>query len=102
MKTQFVGAFLAVWANLALTQAFYSPKDDVLNLTPQNFGPAILDTDVKELTFSFLSSITNTRFTIALSCRRVLCTMVWSLSKTSSRMEKGCNQLEGPCFYGCC
>lgn len=48
MKTQFVGAFLAVWANLALTQAFYTAKDDVLELTPQNFGGAILDTDVNK------------------------------------------------------
>ncbi|KAK4512730.1 uncharacterized protein ATC70_003436 [Mucor velutinosus] len=45
MKTQFVGAFLAVWANIALTQAFYGPRDDVTELTPHNFGPAILDTD---------------------------------------------------------
>lgn len=47
MKTQLVGALLTVWANLALTNAFYSPRDDVLELTPQNFGGAILDTDVK-------------------------------------------------------
>ena len=47
MKTQFVGALLAVWANLALTHAFYGARDDVLELTPQNFGSAILDTDVK-------------------------------------------------------
>jgi hypothetical protein len=46
MKTHFVGALLTVWANLALTQAFYGPKDDVTELSPQNFGPAILDTDV--------------------------------------------------------
>ncbi|GAN02072.1 thioredoxin domain containing protein [Mucor ambiguus] len=45
MKTQFVGALLAVWANIALTQAFYGPRDDVTELTPHNFGPAILDTD---------------------------------------------------------
>lgn len=46
MKTQVVGALLAVWTNLALTQAFYGPKDDVTELSPLNFGPAILDTDV--------------------------------------------------------
>jgi hypothetical protein len=46
MKTQLVGALLTVWANLALTQAFYGPKDDVTELSPLNFGPAILDTDV--------------------------------------------------------
>ncbi|CEP12011.1 hypothetical protein [Parasitella parasitica] len=45
MKTQFASALLAVWANLALTQAFYGPRDDVTELTPHNFGPAILDTD---------------------------------------------------------
>jgi hypothetical protein len=48
MKTQFAGALLAVWANLALTQAsFYGAKDDVQQLTPNNFGAAILDTDVR-------------------------------------------------------
>lgn len=46
MKTQLFGAFLTVWANIALTQAFYGPRDDVTELTPHNFGPAILDTDV--------------------------------------------------------
>ncbi|KAL7324829.1 hypothetical protein PS15p_209966 [Mucor circinelloides] len=45
MKTQLFGAFLTVWANIALTQAFYGPRDDVTELTPHNFGPAILDTD---------------------------------------------------------
>ncbi|KAI8642221.1 hypothetical protein BD408DRAFT_367073 [Parasitella parasitica] len=45
MKTQVVGTLLAVCANLALTQAFYGPRDDVTELTPHNFGPAILDTD---------------------------------------------------------
>lgn len=47
MKTQIVGAFLTICANIALTHAFYGARDDVLELTPQNFGGAILDTDVK-------------------------------------------------------
>lgn len=58
MKTQFLGALLAVWANLALTQAaFYGPKDDVQELTPNNFGAAILDTDVSHFPVALFFSL---------------------------------------------
>ncbi|GAA5813602.1 hypothetical protein MFLAVUS_007085 [Mucor flavus] len=45
MKTPILGALLTICANLALTQAFYTEKDDVVQLDPQNFGSALLDTD---------------------------------------------------------
>lgn len=46
MKAPLLSALLTVIANAALTHAFYGPSDNVLELTPQNFGPAILDTNV--------------------------------------------------------
>lgn len=58
MKTPILGALLTICANLALTQAFYTEKDDVVQLDPQNFGSALLDTDVKITPF-FLSSFSN-------------------------------------------
>jgi hypothetical protein len=52
MKTPTI--LLALVANLALTQAsFYGPKDDVKELTPQNFGAAILDTDVNDISIPY-------------------------------------------------
>ncbi|KAI8884984.1 thioredoxin-domain-containing protein [Backusella circina FSU 941] len=45
MKTHLFGTALAILANIALSQAFYTDRDDVLSLTPQSFGSAILDTD---------------------------------------------------------
>lgn len=68
MKTQFVGAFLAVWANIALTQAFYGPRDDVTELTPHNFGPAILDTDVSLHFTSIICKYLLYIFWIAIGC----------------------------------
>jgi hypothetical protein len=46
MKAQLFSTALAFIANIALSQAFYSDRDDVLSLTTKNFGSAILDTDV--------------------------------------------------------
>ncbi|KAI7906435.1 uncharacterized protein BX663DRAFT_427969 [Cokeromyces recurvatus] len=45
MKIKFISTLLAVYANLILIQAFYGPKDNVVELTPQNFRNAILDSD---------------------------------------------------------
>jgi hypothetical protein len=41
IKTRFVGALLTVFTNLTLTQFFYGLKNDITELSSQNFGPAI-------------------------------------------------------------
>lgn len=47
MKVQYLSTtLLTLWANLALTHAFYGPRDDVTELTPRNFKTALLDTNV--------------------------------------------------------
>ncbi|KAI8331820.1 hypothetical protein EDC96DRAFT_548709 [Choanephora cucurbitarum] len=46
MKVQYLSTtLLTIWANLALTHAFYGPRDDVVELTPRNFKTALLDTN---------------------------------------------------------
>lgn len=66
MKTQLVGALVTVWANLALTNAFYGARDDVLELSPQNFGGAILDTDVKLKLYIYMLTRVLINLTIAI------------------------------------
>lgn len=39
-------ALLTVCSQIALSQALYTSKDDVNLLTPQTFGPAVMDTNV--------------------------------------------------------
>lgn len=46
-------ALLTVCSQIALSQALYTSKDDVNLLTPQTFGPAVMDTNVTLFLFSF-------------------------------------------------
>lgn len=42
-------ALLTICSQIALSRALYTSKDDVNLLTPQTFGPAVMDTNVTML-----------------------------------------------------
>lgn len=70
---------IALWTSLTLALGFYSNRDAVVELTPDNFDRVVLDTKVP-ISLSPLNSFAVLDSHSAISCRRILCTMVWSLS----------------------
>lgn len=52
-------ALLTICSQIALSQALYTSKDDVNLLTPQTFGPTVMDTNVTLFFLSLKNKLTS-------------------------------------------